>query len=168
MALQLFKIADVTVASPQASIDFASIPQGYTDLLIAISARTNRSGNNDGAIMTFNGNTSNYSERALEGNGSAASSFAGTNAGVYYIQVPGVQSPVQTFGNTNVYIPNYTGSTNKSIGVDYVTENNGTFALAGLTAALWSNSAAITSIAFIPQIGTAFLDNSTFTLYGVL
>ena len=40
MALQLFKIAEVTVASPQANIEFTSIPSGYTDLVLFYSIRS--------------------------------------------------------------------------------------------------------------------------------
>jgi hypothetical protein len=45
-----------------------------------------------------------------------------------------------------MYIPNYAGSSNKSVSIDAVTENNATAAEANLVAGLWSSTAAITSI----------------------
>jgi hypothetical protein len=47
-----------------------------------------------------------------------------------------------------------------------VTEDNATLAWAYLSAALWSNSAAITSVKLIPNAGT-FVQYSTATLYGI-
>ena len=165
-------IQTVTVGSGgAASIEFTSIPQTYTDLAIVLSARTNRtspgSAMNDGALMTFNSSATSYSNRALEGNGASASSFTGATTSIDLIQVTTDNVTASTFGNTLIYIPNYTSSNNKSVSIDYVTENNATTALAGFTAALWSNSAAITSIKFVPQVGTLFKQYSTATLYGV-
>jgi len=54
----------------------------------------------------------------------------------------------------------------KSISADAVEENNGTTAFAGLSAALWSNTAAITSITLTPQTGS-YVQYSTATLYGI-
>jgi hypothetical protein len=71
-----------------------------------------------------------------------------------------------TFGNYELYIPNYTGSKNKSCSYDWVTENNSTSVYSGFTAALWSNTAAISSIVITPDTGT-IMPYSTFTLYGV-
>jgi hypothetical protein len=164
MALQLFKIADVTVASPQANIQFASIPQGYTDLLIVASVRTNDASGSDQMLVKFNGSTSGYSARLVGGNGSSASS----------VSIPNYVMPNNTTGQTatafnsgQMYIPNYTSSNNKSYSSEGVQENNATYALMWMTAGLWSNSAAITSIELYPSLAS-FDQNSTFTLYGVL
>jgi hypothetical protein len=171
MALQLFKIADVTVGSPQATVTFSDIPSGYTDLKIVVSARTNRSGQPVDTIkITFNGNTSSYSNRGLGGTGSVAFSF--TNAGSASIEdnaaTTADAATANTFGNGEIYIPNYTSSNNKSVSTDGVGENNATASYQFMTAGLWANSAAITSISLAPLVGTAFTTNSTFTLYGVL
>ena len=55
MALQLFKIETVEVASPVASVTFSNIPQGYTDLVVKVSARTNYAGAFDNTVVQFNG-----------------------------------------------------------------------------------------------------------------
>ena len=66
-----------------------------------------------------------------------------------------------------MYIPNYTGSTNKSISVDSVTENNATNNLMNIQAGLWSNTAAITSILFTSDTAGGFLAGSTISLYKI-
>ena len=71
-----------------------------------------------------------------------------------------------TFATVEYYISNYTGSNNKSINLDAVTENNATAASAILQTVLWSNSAALTSISMNCNTGN-FVSGSTFYLYGV-
>jgi len=70
-----------------------------------------------------------------------------------------------TFGNGQVYIPNYAGSNNKSTSADTVSEDNATLAYSALTAGLWSNTAAITSITIAAV--TNFAQYSTAYLYGI-
>jgi hypothetical protein len=74
-----------------------------------------------------------------------------------------------TFSNCEIYIPNYTGSSQKSISSDIVTENNATSALAVLTAGLWLSTSAVTAIQLRPYVqgGGNFAEHSTFTLYGI-
>ena len=169
MALQLFKIADSTVESPVSTITFSSIPSGYTDLKLVISARGDAGAISRSVYVTFNGSSTSYSDRYLQGDGSAASS--GSNSGgttkIYAGECTASTATSNTFGNQELYIPNYTGSTNKSISADAVAETNATTQYMSLVAGLWSNTAAITSITLVPSTGS-FVANSTFTLYGVL
>jgi hypothetical protein len=149
-----------------ASVTFANIPQtGYTDLKIVYSARTNVASTSDHILMQFNGSTSSLSGRRLVGNGSAAASYTVTTGPAG--QSSGNTSTANTFGSGEIYIPNYAGSTNKSWSADGVSENNATSAAAEFNAGLWSNTAAITSIKLIQEVGTAFLTGSTFSLYGI-
>jgi hypothetical protein len=71
-----------------------------------------------------------------------------------------------TFNNADIYVPNYTSSTNKSISIDTVVENNATANEMSFIAGLWSQTAAINSISFAPYTGD-FAANSTFSLYGL-
>lgn len=169
MALQLFKITDSTVASPVTSVTFSSIPQGYTDLIVKVSAKSSRvsANNTDYFKIKLNGSTTGYSDRSLYGNGSAAVSESNnaTSYGFGFV-LNGASS--STFSNFEMYIPNYTSSNYKSWSADGVAEDNATSAIAALNANLWSNTAAITSISFESANSANFLANSTFTLYGVL
>ena len=81
--------------------------------------------------------------------------------------IEGTDSTANTFANGEFYIPNYAGSTNKSVSADGVTENNATAARATLTAGLWSNTAAINQITLLPIAGGTFAQYSTATLYGI-
>ena len=154
-----------------ASVTFANIPQtGYTDLKIVASLRGTSPFATMQLYMTFNGSTTGYSTRQVYGDGSSATSATLSNSGaaISIINMNTTQSTANTFSNTEIYIPNYTSSSNKSVSADSVTENNATGgALAGMTAGLWSNTAAITSITFTNQSAYTFLANSTFSLYGI-
>lgn len=169
MANTYIKIATVTVgAGGASSIDFTSIPSTYTDLCLKISARGNLSNVNTDMWISFNGSTSSLSYRQLQGNGSTASSASGTTGRIGY--VPDAGSTASTFGNAEVYIPNYAGSTNKSYSSDAVQENNSSTAgnaLVHLIAGLWSNTAAINQITLTLNNSESFVQYSSATLYGI-
>ena len=160
-------IASSTVGSGgAASIDFTSISGSYTDLCIKASLRASSNSGQTWAVIrgTFNGSSSGWSYRALYGDGSGASSGNNTLSELGF----GTSSlnTASTFGNTEIYIPNYAGSTNKSVSTDSVTETNGTTTLMALEATLWANTAAITSISLPCPSGT-WVQYSTAYLYGV-
>jgi len=161
-------ISAVTVGSGGAStIDFTSIPSTYTDLVLKTSLRgpTGYASDTMDTYLRFNGTTTNYSDRLLYGTGSAAASLSETLTGINF-RVVGQNSTASTFGNAEIYIPNYAGSSNKSVSVDAVTENNATSVLTQLEAGLWSNTAAINQITLVP-FTTGFAQYSSAYLYGV-
>jgi hypothetical protein len=165
MADTFVKIASVTVGSGGASsMDFTSIPSTYTDLVLKTSSRTSGSGN---VFLTiaFNGSSSNFSYRQVFGNGSSAASNSGSIG--YGVLIDGSSDTASTFSNGEVYIPNYSGSTNKSLSTDAIQENNGTLAYMALVATLWSSTSAINQITLTPSSGT-LQQYSTATLYGIL
>ena len=165
MALQLFKIASTTVESPQTTVTFSSIPSGYTDLILKISARTDSSGVYGVGFVRPNGATTNLSGRVIEGGGSAVYSYSETS---WRFEPNGGTSTASVFGNIDIYIPNYTSSNYKSASADTVIENNATATDMFFKAWLWSNTAAITSLDIVSTTGQNWQANSTFTLYGVL
>jgi hypothetical protein len=145
-----------------ASFDFTSIPSTYTDLVVKLSARSNRADTDDLVVVQPNGSSSSLTYRGLTGNGAAASS--GT---VNRFYVVGDTFTANTFSNFEMYLPNYNSANYKSWSLDTVTENNATTAYMGMNAGLWSNTAAITSITLSLTYGTAFKEFSTAYLYGV-
>jgi hypothetical protein len=165
MANTYVKIATVSLTSAQAAMEFTAIPSTYTDLIVKLSVKT------VGATFVntkirFNGVGTGYSVIRLIGNGSAASSSSGSGGGTELYS--GISSyATSTFSNFEHYIPNYAGSTNKSLSIDAVSEDNNTEAYAGLHAGLWANTAAITSIAYTNINADNFATNSTATLYGI-
>lgn len=164
-------ISSVTVGSGGASsIDFTSIPQTYTDLVILSSLRSNRaSAVRDITRVQFNGSTaSNYSNIELYGTGSAASTASETSQTGSRCGYPTAASATSnTFSNDLLYIPNYTSSSNKSFSADSTPETNATAQDMVLIAGLWAQTAAISSIKLYPQVGTAFVEHSTAYLYGI-
>lgn len=164
------KIASVTVGSGGASsIDFTSIPATYTDLQLVFSGRSAKSDTTDTFKLTFNNNTSNnYTRREIEGDGATAASYAETTtSGFLYIYTPANTGTASTFGNCNIYIPNYAGSNNKSFSVDNVIERNATTAYACLMAGLWANTSAITSVKLESMNSQNLVQYSTAVLYGI-
>jgi hypothetical protein len=156
-------IESKTLGTAAASIEFTSIPATYTDLVILLSARSNASGLRD-IFISFNGSTASFTSRYLDGSGAATASGTATR---YVGSINGTAQTADTFGNLSVYIPNYAGATNKSFSVDGVTENNATSAIQTIAAGLWSNTAAITSVAFAPS-SDSLVTGTTASLYGVL
>ncbi len=163
MAKKFELIEAKTLNTTTASITFSSIPQTYTDLLVLVSARGDAGGQRD-LYISFNGSTSNFSNKFIEMSNNIVSS--GTTAR-YIGPVSGTTTTASIFSNAAVYIPNYTGSTYKSFSGDFVAENNaqGTNAIY-LSGSLWSDTAAITSIGLAPS-GGSFIQYSTFYLYGI-
>jgi hypothetical protein len=140
-------IKKVTVESASvANVEFTSVPNTYTDLLVKISVRTNVNSLFWGWRMTFNSSASSYSGKTLSGNGSSVSSSNQTSPWAGSINAN--NSTSSTFSNIEVYIPNYTSSNYKIYSIDGVTENNATTAELHLDAGLWSDTSAITTIKF--------------------
>lgn len=162
MANTYKKIASVTVgAGGASSIDFTSIPATYTDLVVKVSARDTTA--NGEFYLRFNSSTTNYSDRWLYGTGSSASSTTNTKIDLF---LASSGYTANTFGSTDIYIPNYRSANYKLTSADSVQENNATASYALLDAGLWSDTSAITSVNLIPAGGT-FAQYSSATLYGI-
>ena len=162
-------ISSVTVGSGgAATMGFTSIPSTYTDLVLKISARNTDSANNRQIRLQLNSSSSaQYSYRNLYGDGGGAASSTESSITSQFVALqPAATSTASTFGNTEIYFPNYAGSTNKSSSVDGVTENNGSEAYTNLVANLWANTSAISAIELQTNSGN-FAQYSTAYLYGI-
>jgi hypothetical protein len=168
MADTMKALQTVTVgAGGAASISFTNIPQTYTDLIIAVSARTDRASATDNLNIQYNGTYTNVNGRELYGTGSAIASGADPS-GQFLGYFNGNTSTANIFGSSSLYIPNYAGNTNfKVSSSESVGENNATSAFSSITSNVWSNTAPITSITMAPYLGNTLLQYSTATLYGV-
>lgn len=162
-------IASNTLSTTATVVTFSSIPGTYTDLLVKYSMRTDTAGADGAQVrLTFNGNATNYSNVRLQGNGAAVSTTYVSGAAYFEVEAgsPSAGNTANTFNSTEIYIPNYTVATNKSLGAFEVGENNSTTAYMSVRAALWQNTGAITSIALTANGGN-FVANSSFWLYGI-
>lgn len=175
MANTFVKIGStVTVGSGgAANIDFTSIPSTYTDLCLKFSLRTSGTADNfENVKLQFNGSGGTaYSERLVYGNSASALSASNSSqANTFFQYSNSANSDASTYSNGEIYIPNYAGSTYKSISVDSVTEKSATAAnsaIAGLAAELWADTSAINRITLTPNVATLFAQYSTATLYGI-
>ena len=157
-------IASYAATGSVSTIDFTSIPSTYTDLCLKLSARSTSAGA-EAVIIEFNGSTTGFSGRRLAGEvGSGVTSDSTTNIRA---AIDTAANTASTFASGEFYIPNYSGSTNKSVSLDMVLENNATASLLSLVAGLWSNTAAISSIKLSLNSGGSFVQYSTAYLYGV-
>jgi hypothetical protein len=168
MAANYVLLEKITVgATKAASITFNNIPQtGYTDLKLVMSTRLDSASGANFNYVKFNGSSTGFTIRTLEGSGNGAGSGSGStgNAGLD----EGTSYTANTFSSTDIYIPNYTSSNYKSYSVETVTENNATAAYMEMVAGLWSNTAAITSVTVYPDTGGRnYVQYSTFALYGL-
>ena len=171
MALTYVALASVTVGSGgAASIEFTSIPQTYTDLLIDINDRSDSgTGAGERIYVRFNGatNDNNLSSRRLYSLSNTPGSDSLTTVGqVGWGNVNSMTA--NAFGSTQIYIPNYAGSTNKSMSIDTVTENNSSTYIMGLITTVWADTSAITSINLrYDSAGYKFAQYTTVYLYGI-
>jgi hypothetical protein len=166
MAVTHKLIQTVTVGSGgAASIDFTSIPATYTDLKLVLSIRTSRGTSAlDGIGLKTNNVSTNQSSRVLYGDGSSASSYTDTIIGGVVVGNTGTAS---VFGSAEFYLPNYSGSTNKSVSVESVQENNSSVGRVDIGAGLWSQTTAINQLTLYSTNSATILEYSSASLYGI-
>jgi hypothetical protein len=161
-------ITGETIGSSAASYTFTAIPSTFTDLVLRLSAQADGASNAfDNITITFNGTgTTNHSSTRLTGNGATAASNRGTNQGII---MPNVMPQTGVTGspwcNAEIYIPSYTVSQNKPLSTFGISEGNQTTAWTAVTAGLFSDTTAISSIVLTGS--TNFKSGSSFYLYGV-
>lgn len=162
-------IATSTAGSAVPSISFTSIPQNYTHLQIRGIARTTAAFLGDFLYFQFNSDTgNNYTYHQLSGDGSSASSAAGTSqAGGASPRISAANTLANVFGGVVIDILDY-ANTNKNTTIRTIggyDENGG--GVARLTSGLWLNTAAVTSIAIKSGNAANLAQYSSFALYGV-
>ena len=170
-------IATTTVGSGgSATISFTSIPSTYKHLQIRGIARSTRTDYAIDQLYTrFNSDSaSNYSWHWLSGNGSTASTDAGTSAtsmNLGWFATNATASVTNAFGGLVMDVLDY-ADTNKYKTVRIMTGNDlngngspfsGTIVFAS---GLWRSTSAITSISFDPSAAD-FAQYSSFALYGI-
>lgn len=170
-------IASSTVGAGGAtSIDFASIPGTYTDLIVLISGRSSTSsGNYDWGVQVNGDSTTSKPQRQLVGTSTTIASYSNTLTYAGYTgRVPTAADTANTFGNTLVYIPNYAGSGTKIWSADTIAESNTLTISSGnftdLNAGSFGITSAITSLSVRYIVSGSMTANqyTTVYLYGLL
>jgi hypothetical protein len=160
-------IASSEVAtSGQTSIQFSSIDQSYTDLILLTSLNdSGYASTNSTAYVKYNSSTTNMS-----GIYWIANTFGGANPGTgrpsnqYIINIPANTADSSQFSNGMYYIPNYSAAKYKTaISDSAMALSTGT--TYGQAVYLWSDNTAITTITITTD--GSFRAKSTAYLYGI-
>jgi hypothetical protein len=161
-------IGSVTVGAGGASnISFTSIPSTYTDLLVRFSARTSSNYGSVFAQTDMSLNSTGYTaDRVLFGtNGTAYSNTGGV--GTTY-GVTSNTATASTFGNSDIYVPNYAGSAQKVSSSDGVSESNSATSICSINVTRFNVTSAVTSLTITPTSSAGgWVQYSTAYLYGI-
>jgi len=166
-------IQTVTVgAGGSATVSLTSIPSTYKHLQVRYLSRCDRNDVSDSLGLRFNSDSgTNYTRHILYGNNGTAAALA--NTGETLIRAgnqSALNAPANAFGAGVWDILDYT-STNKYKTVRVLCgmeDNQAAESEVRLSSGLWLNTAAITSITFLAQAGSAnFVQYTQFALYGV-
>jgi hypothetical protein len=161
------KLSSTTVgAGGSASITFSNIPQGYTDLAIKISSRTNRAADEDGLGLQINNLTSGYTYRVFAADGASITSVTTAYNQTWVGRIQGATAGSGIFSTTDVYIPDYSTFTPKSYYCESVTEKNATNGYMTFTGILQASSEPVTSIT-LSGLNATLQQHTTVVLYGV-
>jgi hypothetical protein len=170
MANTFTLISSNVLSSDTASISLTAIPATYTDLVFRMSTRTTRVTETQSIFLKFNsdGTTTKYSRTFVRSDLSTSSGRQSSAASVTIPFTTGSTATSNTFNSSELYIPNYAGSTNKPFSAFGAPENNTVDSVQYLEAmaGLYSETAAISSIQLTLPTGN-FVSGSSFYLYGI-
>lgn len=162
-------ISSTVLGSNQTTVNFSSIPQTYTDLVLSVSARTTALTHYDEPTYIFNSDSStNYSITQLKTNGNTFSVGRATNSAFQYLDyTTGSTATANAFSYNQIYIPNYTSTSSRPSGGISVSENNSsTSYYLTFEAALYRGGSAISSLTLTAG-SNQFVTGSSFYLYGI-
>jgi hypothetical protein len=164
MATTYKLIESKILTTTTASVEFTSIPNTYTDIIIFTSARSNVSGSS-GIFSTYQFNGSvNPTGTYIFGDASAAYSGTAHKAPLDNAAA----ATASTFSNAFFYMPNYANTSyNKTYSVDGVVETIGTEAYQLLVTGAVATTSAINAIKITPGGSGSYVQYSSFYLYGI-
>jgi hypothetical protein len=156
-------IETVTLGSAAASIEFTSIPQDGTDLVLVFSLRAALGAGNQLFIrLNSSSSASGKMLKVVDGTVSSESN-AGDRAGF----TPTSSYTSNTFGSGECYISNYASSTNKSMSIDTVSENNSASVYKmSISGQSFTSTVGITAINMFIS-GDSIAQHSTASLYKI-
>ena len=173
MATTYELIASNVLGASASSVTFSSIPGTYTDLAIVVSGRSTNTSNTDGQmplLCKFNNTDLSITRRHLYATGVSALSAATSTTNRFLVTGlvnSNAAYTANTFSSVEIYIPNYTGTTNKSISATAVMESNKTsIVYMEASAGLVPLTSAITQLEFYPQ-SDQLSAGSSFYLFGI-
>ncbi len=169
------RIAQTITSGSATTVSFSSIPATYSQLQVTYSGQDTKNTVGDVQFrLEINGDTTaaNYSVEQFHdatGGAGGAGTVASTTSGVGIGSIPGVSANANAVGAGEILIPNYARTTFQKV----IFARNMVISAAGPVTTIysgmgfvWKNTAAINALLFTSG-GTAFVDGTTFTLYGI-
>lgn len=174
----LMQIAQLIVSGADASLlDIASIPAGYSELVVVVNGRTDQSSTYSLVYARFNNDSgSNYDDQTVLGTDTAAAAGGdlGTSGALIGI-LPGDNAPANYGGAFEAKIPDYAGTTFTKVFVSPGASFGSSSGLSGnvftfVRGGHWRSTAAINRIQLQIQAGSPakFKIGTKMTLYGLL
>lgn len=163
------EVADQTLGSAAASIDFTGLPTSYAHLRILVECRGDTALANTAILLRFNGDTAaNYDTEVLQASASsptASESFAATS--IVAGQMPAATAGASLAGTAAIDVINYSGTTfHKSVlmvggyKIGTATGNVIAYRIQGF----WRSTAAINRVTILPGAGN-LVAGSRATIY---
>jgi hypothetical protein len=146
---------------------YASI---YEHLQIRCLVRTDRSANNDAALVRLNNDTGGrYTNHVLSGTGSGVSSLhLGTASSIRLSQAAGALSTSNSFAASTMDILDaFSNNKNKTTRTLTGAQLDASLYRVELYSGLYREPDSITSITVLPEGGPNFVSGSRFSLYGI-
>ena len=162
-------LSTTILTSSQASVTFSNLNNfaaDYQHLQIRVVAQTNRSTfPDDNILIRFNSDTgSNYSEHSLRGTGSSVISGANTSTTGINCRGIGATGGGGNFGAAVIDILDAFETTKYPTTRSFSGYSSQPVCL---ESGSWRNTAAITTIALTPVVGSLLTTGSRFSLYGI-
>jgi hypothetical protein len=168
-------IAETILGADAGSVTFATIPQTFRHLILAMTLRTDRASELDSPVIQFNGDTAgNYDMEYITAiDTTVTSDGVRANTNIWCGICEGGNATASAFTGILVYIPNYT-DTNffKTASIPPVAAfgnvSADTDCALRTVYGKWRSANAITSITVDQGVGPNFVQYCKFALYGVL
>ncbi len=166
----MVKIASVTTAGGESSIDFSNISQKYDSLFLVTLLRTSHAVTDNNSNLYINGDTSNANYHLQENNGDNGSAtgadYDSLNSLVPYT---GSSAPSSAFASARITIPNYTSAAIKMAQCDAIVIRAVNDVVDQRRTLQWnggSNTDPVSSLSLVPTSGTYAAD-CVAILYGI-
>ena len=154
-------LAEVTLVTSADFVNFTSISQDYSDLVLQIEVFSIASGNRNNRVRANGDSTSTYSNVVMRGDGTTASSFS---QDLTYARIDANSSFTNTTKNmaTTIFADYSATDKHKTI---LSRSSSGLYGVDAI-ASRWPSTAAITSLTVFPT-SSEYAAGSTFKLFGI-
>lgn len=159
-------LANVTLGTTTAAVTFSSISQSYRDLRVVFMGTTTSLAN---VLFQFNGDgTATYSKVAMAGRSASSTptSQANTSSSAHFNFLTATNSSILSSATLDIFDYSSTDKHKSYLARNSSQEGDGTFSGTEAIAGRWANTAAITTMYFLPGAGS-FAAGTTIALYGV-